>query len=253
VSEATVPIANTPPQDDTPVVVDGPVMPWQRRREIGRFRAYWRTVFHVFRRNGRIGEMMAGPVDFQSGVEFRKSTVSQVMLALVIRTILVLTTVSLDLPMNLVAMLAAVVLLLLMWPALSLMTSLPALACTSRACDAETEDRAVALSLYNCAPLALVLPIVLLVSLPEFLWNIYAAEQAHPLLQVRLSGLLALALGVYWWFVTGRAIQSVSPRRPMRIVLTWIALPLLWVCVYLVITFLPAVIAMWGLMFLSVS
>ncbi|MEK7756598.1 MAG: hypothetical protein AAB385_05250, partial [Planctomycetota bacterium] len=52
-----------------------PQIPWMYRKEIGWFRAYWRTVWFVMVRQARFCDEMARPVSFRDSQLFRWMTV----------------------------------------------------------------------------------------------------------------------------------------------------------------------------------
>ncbi len=56
-------------------------IPWEQRREIGRFRAYWRTVWLVTFRNRRFCEACAGPVSYRDARLFQLVTILLAFLA----------------------------------------------------------------------------------------------------------------------------------------------------------------------------
>lgn len=60
---------------------------WSRRREIGRFRAYWRTVWNVIRHGRRFARETCRPVSYRDAQTFRLATLLHAWLPLVILTV----------------------------------------------------------------------------------------------------------------------------------------------------------------------
>src|SRR3990172_2603904 len=55
-----------------------PQIPWMYRKDTGRFRAYWRTVWFVMFRQAQFCDEMARPVSFRDSQSFRWITVLSV-------------------------------------------------------------------------------------------------------------------------------------------------------------------------------
>ena len=72
------PAAGPPPGGEA-LVAEAPVIPWERRRQIGRIAAYWKTVFLVLRRNGRLGAHLAGRVNYRDAQKFRWLTIAHAL------------------------------------------------------------------------------------------------------------------------------------------------------------------------------
>lgn len=53
-----------------------PQIPWVHRREIGRFRAYWKTVWLVMFRTRRFSREMSKPVSYEDAKRFREVTIA---------------------------------------------------------------------------------------------------------------------------------------------------------------------------------
>ena len=63
-----------------------PQIPWSRRRELGRFRAYWRTVFAVSLRGRKVCLEMVRPVSYRDSQSFRWVTFLHAYLPILIVT-----------------------------------------------------------------------------------------------------------------------------------------------------------------------
>lgn len=61
----------------------GARIPWEIRREIGHWKAFWRTVVLGTFRPGRLGGAVGGPVDETSGVRFRRVVLTLVAVGVV--------------------------------------------------------------------------------------------------------------------------------------------------------------------------
>ena len=63
-------------------------IPWVKRRELGRFRSYWRTVWMVGFRNRRFCEEVARPVSYADAQAFRWVTIVHAYLPVLLATVL---------------------------------------------------------------------------------------------------------------------------------------------------------------------
>jgi len=235
------------------------LIPWERRGQLGALRAYWRTVFHVISRKGRLDDYMGAPVCINSAKRFRNITTWHALLAGFVAGLLVIIpseagegTARLGVRVDPVASLVP-----LLGIAIGLACALLILYATTEAVawffcprdfDTERQDRAIALSYYTCAPLALtvVAPLVggiLLLTAPA---RYMAAVLAG------LGGVYLLDTFAWYRVVLG-AVHSVTGWRAKRTAFAAIALPLLWVGLPILMGLVPAAIAVWVLMIASLS
>jgi hypothetical protein len=221
-------------------------------------------VWLVLRRNGRLGEYLAGPVDYRSARSFRWRTIPLAMTPplLVIGGVIAFAAVAggeailgkLEEMVVVVGEVAArerpMVALLglpLLWVGYGLLSAFSALAImvgvvnwffNRRGLGAEQQNRCIALSYYTCAPLAL-MPLVALLevlAVPVVAWFAYEAASdsaASVIAAAAAFGLPALVV-VYWWLVVVCAVRSVARRSPRVVVFTAAALPVVWLGVGLI-------------------
>jgi len=226
-------------------------IPWVHRHEIGRFRAYWRTVWFVTARTKRFAEELWRPVAFGDAQRFRWLTVLNLCLSipLIVAVPIVLEFFpSLKDPIveEIVAMIWTIVAVgVALVLALVAITGLPSYAFHPQGLPIEMQNRAIALSYYACAPLAWTLVMALLLGV-----YLLSLELSGPFERASDSGLLivmlALLIGVpgvlglvlepfFWWFALWRLARRVFQHSyPGR--LLWIAgLPILWPVVVVLI------------------
>lgn len=147
-----------------------PQIPWVYRREIGRFRAYWRTVWLVMFRQRRFCDEMARPVSYSDAQRFRWVTILHVYLPILIATIVFYAVAPspafrarmpgertpvelLNMAVSAVWPIAVLHLSLVLY--LAAMTGVPSYFFHPRGLRVESQNRAIALSYYACGPLAI--------------------------------------------------------------------------------------------------
>lgn len=140
---------------------DAPLIPWERRRQLGRLRAYWQTVFQVLFRTKRFCRASCRPVSHPDAQRFRWVTILHVYLP----ALAVLPVAHWANPNMLrdaveetsgwfVTLVGAWVL-----PTLLVLTGLPSYLFHPRRLTTAQQNRAVALSYYGTAPLGLLAPL----------------------------------------------------------------------------------------------
>jgi hypothetical protein len=225
------------------------VIPWERRREIGRMRAYWQTVFQVMFRNKLFCRAAYRSVSYRDAQLFRWVSVLCAYAAL-----LLISGVIEALHSDLIPSAADeggwwfiglhwVCVLL----ALLAFTGLPSYFFHPRSQPIERQNRAVALSYYSCAPLGLG-PLVFLESVVGALvWGTGDREYLTWL----IAALLALTLLIWCWVVWSLLARRALMGGGRRLLMTWI-LPLLWLVVGgLILVGLPAVAYFLAVVFYS--
>ncbi len=222
-----------------------PVIPWQERRRIGRWRAYWRTVFLVLRRNGYMGDFLDGPVDYRSARSFRWITIALVLLvpggyalfkALAVLagrwlagrlTVSVVIDTFAEAPQRELAVVQGALL-----TALATMTGVVSWFFCPRRLDTEAQNRGIALSHYSCAPLAL-LPIVLAVGffpLRALCRAVPSLAEAPTLTVFPLAVCGGIVL-FHWWLLVAYFGRTVARRGPVGALLAAIGVAACWVLV----------------------
>jgi len=219
-----------------------PQLPWARRKQLGRFRAYWGTILYVRFRHRRFCEEMARPVSYADAQRFRWVTVLHAWLPLLVASaVLYVATpepaaqapeaarlqrmmgqfvpepslfdriVSEGWPV----ILANVCILLFLAAA----TGVPSCFFHPKALPVEMQNRAVALSYYTCWPLALLV-------VPLLFWSL--RDPYPPPRWLVLCGLVSLLVPLLWWGDLWQTARRVMRPHPLRLVLVAICVPILW-------------------------
>jgi hypothetical protein len=216
-------------------------IPWEHRREIGRFRAYWRTVWLITSMHRLLAEELSRPLSFQSANRFRWLTILLVYLALWLPVLAMYVT---GKPISVTKDEAVLHVFAMIWPvaavgaalflALAAVTGLPGYFFHPRGLPVERQNHAIALSYYACAPLAGAPVLVLLAVAGVALVVPFASfERAPSVLQVMsallvIVGGLGLLLGPFWWFAALWCLgRRVLDRHPVAHAMV-AALPVLW-------------------------
>lgn len=226
-----------------------PIIQWEKRGKKNTMRIYWRTVFHVIARKGKLDDYMSGPVCPKSTKEFQKRIFGHAFIAwffAVILTFFVPTIMKEEISTtHYIAAIAAMHI-----GALSICYMIEAMTwffCPKNV-DRELQDRMIALSRYSSAPLALTLAIPIIFGISML---IIPAEYIKTTLIV-IGGLYMAAI-LYWYRIILGAIHSLTGRRVKRTVFVAIMLPLVWIGQLLLIGIIPVAIVMWILMIMSLS
>jgi hypothetical protein len=228
-------------------------IPWSHHRDIGRFRAYWKTIWLVMFRQQEFCDELARPVDFVDSQRFRWMTVlhaaAPAAAVIVVTGLLYGDRLRLqwDLPSGgwLMAVLAGFWLHYVLF--LLAATGAPSYFFHPKACPIEQQNRAIALSYYASGPLALMfvpaLALAIASPLPaRYRWDLF--------LQL-LAALLVLAVMAVWWLDLVHLTRRLLPQRPGCAWLVGIFVPSMWYLLALAIFWLlPAV---WGYAALAVQ
>jgi hypothetical protein len=235
-------------------------IPWVHRREIGRFRAYWRTTWMVMVRRRRLADEMNRPITISDARRFWLVTVVLAWLPIAAWAVgLALGNfepskfhAGTRLGYLLQAAIFAAALFAL-WLFLLLATGCVSNWFVSDTFQGYRQDRAIALSYYTCAPLGwLWLPAGL-----ATLW--LAADQIHPrglLEQMVAIAFMApefLAVVLFLW-AESRAIslmRAVTHCGPARTAAMYVGLPLTWALLLVVMGVIPLAVALVSLAVLS--
>lgn len=223
-------------------------IPWVKRRELGRFRSYWRTVWMVRFRNRRFCEEVARPVSYSDAQAFRWVTVLHAYVPVLLVTIVVYlaappgrqsATTSFQMPPPAMTQSGPSVIEQAhseVWPVvvlhgcfllfLAAATGAPSYLLRSRRAPVQQRNNTIAMSYYACGPLALtVLPVVALSA--TFVSYDRWAQQVAVLLAVLLILLVLLA----WWVDLVRVARRAMPQIKTRRVMVAVTVPLLWLLV----------------------
>jgi hypothetical protein len=216
-------------------------IPWVHRRDIGRFRAYWRTVWLVTSKRRFLAEELSRPVSLHSANRFRWLTVLLVYLAFWLPVLAIYVT---GKPTQVTKDESVVYVFAMIWPvaavgvalflALAAVTGLPGYLFHPRGLPVERQNQAITLSYYACAPLGGTPVLVSLVVAGVGLVLPFASFERAPSGVQVMSALLAvvgglgLVLSPVWWFAAlwwlgSRALD----RHPIAHAMV-ATLPILW-------------------------
>ena len=237
-------------QDDSHIVIGQqggaavrparPGIVWQDRQGHVAPTAFWMTVFHVIARNGRLGRHMEGPVDYRRARGFRDLAALHVLF-LPLAGLLGCFVQRQDrrlAPMYAVAM--------VVWPMLAaIFSGVATWFFCPRGMGVERQNRAIALSQYLAAPLALCLPLSLVIG------AIIKLVPPGGLPMVLL--LMMLALAAYWLQLILCGMRSIARRPAGAIAASAVAMPVLWAVVGLAVALLLPGIVMLVLMWASLT
>ena len=224
-----------------------PQLPWARRKQLGRFRAYWGTILYVRFRHRRFCEEMARPVSYADAQRFRWVTILHAALGLILASALLYALVPhpADLeehfdPFPRIVIGSAVPahasfisrMVHEVWP-LALLnvgallffagaTGIPSYFFHPKSLPVEMQNRAVALSYYTCGSLAfMVLPALVGV-------EVFREASVDPEWCIGTLGLVGLLLAG-WWADLIRTARRLMRPLAFRAWLVALCVPILWV------------------------
>jgi hypothetical protein len=181
---------------------DVSLIPWERRREIGRMRAYWQTVVLAMFRNKVLCRAAYRPVNYRDAQLFRWVTLLHVFVPLVLVLPLwrVTSPGTLEDVVDEVGYWFAGLVCICVLLGLAALTGLPSYFFHPRYLSTELQNRAVALSYYGCSSLALTpLPFVALCT---------------AMLAARIDDQLAALLGLAAFFILILGLTALLVPRP---------------------------------------
>jgi hypothetical protein len=233
-------------------------IPWEHRREIGRFRAFWRTTRLVMFHPKKFGAEINRPVDYRSARKFQLITTTLAWASAaawaVAAIVIGLHTGDVHVPRDLGSWLQAafiVACIVTAWLFLFLATGVASYWFHPRSLSVPRQNRAVALSYYACAALAwlffpsvMFIPVAFVDSPP---WQIQAA---FAILAI-VTELLLLFLLLDWYIVTSVLMGAVTHCPASRRWGFLLALPMMWYGCLLLACLLPATVLFVSLMILS--
>ena len=287
--------SDAPARDEPPYPDDLPIasIPWERRDETISIGAFWKTVFHVIRRNGRLGRYMLGPVNYRDAQKFRWITIALAMVPNLLFCVGIAVCAALDAYVSIssdapkMSMLWLVLIFsVIAFVALALMIGVVSWFFCPRRFSTERQNRSVALSYYTCAPLALMLfvALLMLLALPfvggdpaeEFVLSenmtleqlrigtdhlnnmkgITRSEEDWRIIK-RVTNVQQVGGGiimVYWYQLVLFGVGAIARRRIVGIFLTSLLLLGLWFAIKIVMfIWLPTSVIMWLLMHASLT
>ena len=239
-------------------------IPWPKRRERGRLRAYWQTVWMVTFRDRRLCEEVARPVSHVDAQAFRWATVLHAYLPVLLATILVYlgkspeTVPPADFYQQMFQMIGmgtwptglsfADRAYAEVWPVVILhacfllflvaATGVPSYFFHPRGLSAPQQNRVVALSYYGTAPLALTCFLAILAG------GVFVYADTWPVSLGVIPAILLVALILLAWLLNlDRIARRTMPHLKTRRLLIATCVPLLWIgLVGLTLICLPSVV-----------
>lgn len=203
------------------------LIPWERRREIGRLRAYWRTVWGAVFRPKRFCRAAYQPVSYRCAQKFRWLTVAHAFVALLVVSFAgeVLS----DGPATEEAVeetgwwyIAVVGLSLLL--ALAAFTGIPTYFFHPRYLPVERQNRAVALSYYGSGSLSWSLPASIALCVVLLGCRVFGNARTDAIMAVAMlvSVALSITLLALCWLCWSWLARYTLQRAGRRLAVTWI-------------------------------
>ena len=209
-----------------------PRIPWGYRKELGWWRAYWRTVWFVMFRQARFCDEMARPVSFRDSQSFRWVTVLLVGIPDLLPILAYYLTWKAqpfhnELESQLLAAGWPLLIPYLCWLLfLAAATGVPSYFFHPKDIPIEQQNRAIALSYYACGPLAFL--IIPLLTFTAAMLTSSPRENIVSLSFIVLTATLPVAAVVPWWFDLIHLARRLVPQRPQRAVYLAVCVPVLW-------------------------
>lgn len=213
-------------------------IPWTYRRELGRFGAYWRTVRLVLFSHTRFGREISRPVDYTDAQRFRWVSILHAWLPLLAAAVALYVYHeggpfdNRDIGGGLTAaIVGAVALLMLLF--LLAVTGVHTYWFHPRSAPIARQNRAVALSYYAAAPLALTsLPVVMIMIGAWMLDVLPGGKSAAAFTMAGLSFAMGIALLIliptWMWSLAVCLVRRAAQRGLAGQISLGIVLPLLW-------------------------
>jgi len=206
-------------------------IPWVYRKEIGRFRAYWRTVWMVMFRQRLFGEEMARPVSYPDCQRFRWVTVLHAYVPILLATFAAYAIGPQQGPFGDDLLYEA---LIVVWPVpichtlillyLAAITGVPSYFFHPRGIPVALQNRAIAMSYYACGPLAL----TALPGAAAIVAILLRGEGYLGLAAQLFAIVLPFALLIIWLIDLLHISRRVMPQYRGRTYLILVCVPALW-------------------------
>ncbi len=239
-------------------------IPWLQRKQSGRLRTYWRTVWMVTFINRRFCEDYARPISYRDARLFQWLTVLHAVLPILLVVVVAYLTIPLEPgseagnPLQQIVATGALPrgpswferVFSEAWPvALSQVCLILFLATASgvpsyffhpRQVGVRLQNNAIAMSYYTCGPLSLTaLPVVLLAAA----WAHGSFICWHGAALILAAALSAVVLWLTWWLNLVHTFRRIMPHLVSRSVAMAVGVPLLWlVLAGLIFIALPAIV-----------
>ncbi|MDP6545985.1 MAG: hypothetical protein QGH60_18550 [Phycisphaerae bacterium] len=236
-----------------------PKIPWERRKHIGRFRAYWRTAKMVMFSPCDLEQFLDAPVCEKHAKKFRRVTVQLTFLITlgVLGALMVKTCMLIDSPgfeMRQLKSAASMVLARMGMAVLSLIGLFLATRSlewfsSPKYFDPERQDKAIALSCYACGPIL----IVTIVGAVASLLTIMAVSATDTTPATNVITLAWWSIFLAWWPASVQAIHFTTGQNARRTTIAAIALPLIWIGQQLLMGIIPISVFHWRLIIASLS
>ena len=205
-------------------------IPWVLRKNLGRFRAYWRTIWLVMFRQRRFCDEIVRPVSYRDSQSFRWVTVAHAYLPVLFVTIALYAFASSEPFANEVLdwLWASV------WPIgilhlsfllfLAAITGVPSYFFHPRGVPVHVQNRAIALSYYASGPLALTfVPVLAAIGAATIGIIDYWGD-----LCLLTAILFPMVQAVAWWLDLIHISRRVVSQRPQWAIVVGVCVPILW-------------------------
>lgn len=228
-------------------------VPWEHRDVYGSFGGFWRTVFYVIRRNGRLGAEVDAYVEFKAARRFRHLVMLTALLGLAGMAMVLSAPYSLGLAPDLGDEDTRLFFIAGASAGFVILSELAILLCCQvahwffmpKAFNELQRHNSLALSYYLSAPVVL-----LLLGTPAFVLFTTAAE--NPWLPI-LVAILPVAVAVYWFQLVLCGLKHITGRRGRKLVMPAILIALGWISAIGGLLLLPAMLLMWLVMWVSLA
>lgn len=235
-----------------------PQIPWVHRKEIGRIRAYWKTVFLVMFRNRRFCQEINRPVSYADSQSFRWVTILHVHLPWLLVTAALYAAAptnpfgseALDWAYHAIWPVVIVHLSLMLF--LAAATGVPSYFFHPKEASVLRQNRAIALNYYAAAPLAWA-PLAYVLTILSWFAHALSAPGLVWMVLFLLGTLLPMALPLVWLFELLRLAKKSLQKNGDKLLLMGAALPAVWVMLFgLVAIGLPAIVFYVAVIFTSI-
>ncbi|MBT3200761.1 MAG: hypothetical protein HN350_12685 [Phycisphaerales bacterium] len=236
-----------------------PKIPWEQRKQIGSFRAYWQTAKMAMFNPAKLKPFLDEPVCEKHAKKFRRVTVQLTFIITlgVLALLLVKTFMSVYAPgcslddMGLISLQILARMGMMVLSLIGLFLATRSLEWFSRPKDFDPtrQNRAITLSCYACGPILIVAVAGAIVSTAII---IQAPLQNIPT-TLLITSLAWWSIFLAWWPMSVKAIHFTTGQNIKRTTITTIALPLIWLGQQCLVGIIPASILQWFLLISSVS
>lgn len=221
-------------------------IPWVHRKQLGWWRAYWKTVYFVMFKQKHFVNEMARPVSFRDSQVFRWVTIGFAYLPILLANLMVMVW---PIPSSSMDDYTAAVFKMVWIPTslhvgyilfLAAATGIPSYFFQHRSVPIRQQNRAIALGYYACGPLSLAL-------VPSAFWSIGMQldfNNNRGDLCALLTFSTAIGLFVVWWLDLIHLARRLLPQHPGRATVIGVVVPALWLA--LIVVLVPGVLLLVG-------